>query len=115
MVNLCNLVYREEVHKEASLLLVGDWVTCAVPSLVDEIVFGLLPRFILQRKSQKTAIRLSLTVSKSVLAAHHPLLSAMKEFVKNKGTVHKTFISEFQFFPFLQVISLLPYRRRYMQ
>lgn len=77
---------REEVHKEASLLLVGDWVTCAVPSLVDEIVFGLLPRLLLQRKSQKTAIQLSLTVSKSVLAAQHSLLSGMKEFVKNKGT-----------------------------
>jgi len=74
----------EEVHKEASLLLVGDWVTCAVPSLVDEIVFGLLPRLLLQRKSQKTAIQLSLTVSKSVLAAQHRLLSGMKEFVKNK-------------------------------
>lgn len=77
---------REEVHKEASFLLVGDWVTCAVPSLVDEIVFGLLPRLLLQRKSQKTAIQLSLTVSKSVLAAQHRLLSGMKEFVKNKGT-----------------------------
>lgn len=77
---------REEVHKEASLLLVGDWVTCAVPSLADEIVFGLLPRLLLQHKSQKTAIQLSLTVSKSVLAAQHRLLSGMKEFVKNKGT-----------------------------
>ena len=78
--------YREEVHKSASLLLVGDWVTCAVPSLVDEIVFGLLPRLLLQPKCQKIAIQLSLSVSKSALAAQHSLLSGMKEFVKNKGT-----------------------------
>lgn len=80
------LIYREEVHKEASLLLVGDWVACTVPSLVDEIVFGLLPHLLLQRKSQKMAIQLSLTVSKSVLGAQHTLLSGMKEFVKKKGT-----------------------------
>lgn len=80
------LFYRIEVNKAASLLLVGDWVTCAVPSLVDEIMFGLLPRLLLQRKSHKSAIQLSLTVSKSVFAAQHPLLSGMKEFVQNKGT-----------------------------
>lgn len=57
-----------------------------VPSLVDEIVFGLLPRFFCQPMSQKMAIQLSLTVSKSVLAAQHPLLTGMKEFVKSKGT-----------------------------
>ena len=73
-----------------------------MPSLLDEIAFGLLPRFFLQRKSQKTAIQLSLTVSKSVLAAQHPLLSGMKEFVKNKGTVQCTYninfrISDFSF------------------
>jgi len=86
------LFSREEVNKEASLLLVGDWVTCAVPSLVDEIAFGLLPRLFLQRKSQKSGIQLSLTVSKSVLAAQHPLLSGMKELVKNKGSTYNIYL-----------------------
>ena len=79
-------------------MLVGDWVTCVVPSLVDEIVFGLLPRFFGQSKSQKMAIQLSFTVSKSVLAAQHPLLTGMKEFVKSKGTCSKQSIHVFIFF-----------------
>ncbi|KAJ7330602.1 HEAT repeat-containing protein 1 [Desmophyllum pertusum] len=74
----------DEVRKEASLLLVGDWVNGAASSLVNKIVFGLLPRLLLYPKSQKTAIQLSSTVSKSALATKHTLLSGMKEFVKKK-------------------------------
>ncbi|XP_078352830.1 HEAT repeat-containing protein 1-like isoform X2 [Oculina patagonica] len=69
----------EEVHKEASLLLAGDWVTSALPSLVDEILFGLLPRLLLHRQSQKTGMQLSYIVSKSVLPAQHALLSGMRD------------------------------------
>ena len=80
---------RDKVHKEASLLLVGDWLTSAAPSLVDDIVFGLLPHLLLHRQSQRMGIQLSFTVSKSVLPARHALLSGMKEFVKKKGVQTK--------------------------
>ncbi|PFX20859.1 HEAT repeat-containing protein 1 [Stylophora pistillata] len=74
----------DKVREEASLLLVGDWVTCAVPSLVAEVMFGLLPRLLLHRQSHKMAVQLSLIVSQSELASLHPLLSGMKEFVEKK-------------------------------
>lgn len=70
-------------------MLAGDWVASALPSLVDEIVFGLLPRLLLHRQSQKTGMQLSYIVSKSVLPAQHALLSGMRD-VQRKGIhVHK--------------------------
>ena len=81
------LIHRDEVKEEALLLLVGDWIKSADSTLVDNILFGLLPYFFLYRHSHMTAVRLSVTVSKSVLAAQHPLLSGMKDFVKKKGSM----------------------------
>lgn len=66
-------------------MLVGDWVTCAVPSLVAEVMFGLLPRLLLHRQSHKMAVQLSLIVSQSELASLHPLLTGMEDFVQKKG------------------------------
>lgn len=66
-------------------MLVGDWVTCAVPSLVAEAMFGLLPRLLLHRQSHKMAVQLSLIVSQSELASLHPLLTGMEDFVQKKG------------------------------
>ena len=74
------------MKEEALLLLVGDWIS-ANSTLVDSILFGLLPYFFLYRHSHVTAVHLSVTVSKSVLAAQHPLLSGMKDFVKKKGSL----------------------------
>ncbi|RMX40131.1 hypothetical protein pdam_00002238 [Pocillopora damicornis] len=74
----------DKVREEASLLLVGDWVTCAVPSLVAEVMFGLLPRLLLHRQSHKMAVQLSLIVSQSELASLHPLLTGMEDFVQKK-------------------------------
>ena len=79
------LIHRDEVKEEALLLLVGDWIKSADSTLADSILFGLLPYFFLYRHSHMTAVHLSVTVSKSVLAAQHPLLSGMKDFVKKKG------------------------------
>ena len=73
------------MREEATVLLVGVWVSSAMPSLVDEIVYGLLPHLLLHRQSHKMAVQLSLIVGKSVLASQHPLLTGMKEFVKQKG------------------------------
>ena len=75
------------MKEEALLLLVGDWIKSADLTLADSILFGLLPYFFLYRHSHMTAVRLSVTVSKSVLAAQHPLLSGMKDFVKKKGSL----------------------------
>jgi len=80
------LFCRREVQEEALLLLVGDWVNSADPSLVDTIVFGLLSHCVLHHQSHTVAVPLSITISKSVLAAKHPLLSGMKNFVKKQGT-----------------------------
>ena len=81
------LIDRDEVKEEALLFLVGDWIKSADSTLADNILFGLLPYFFLYRHSHMTAVHLSVTVSKSVLAAQHPLLSGMKDFVKKKGIV----------------------------
>lgn len=81
------LIHRDEVKDQALLLLVGDWIKSADSTLVDNILFGLLPYFFLYRHSHMMAVRLSVTVSKSVLAAQHPLLSGMKDFVKKKGSL----------------------------
>ena len=81
------LIHRDEVKEEALLLLVGDWIKSADSTLADSILFGLLPYFFLYRHSHMTAVHLSVTVSKSVLAAQHPLLSGMKDFVKKKGSM----------------------------
>ena len=81
------LIHRDEVKVEALLLLVGDWIKSADSTLADSILFGLLPYFFLYRHSHMTAVHLSVTVSKSVLAAQHPLLSGMKDFVKKKGSL----------------------------
>ena len=81
------LIDRDEVKEEALLLLVGDWIKSADSTLADSILFSLLPYFFLYRHSHMTAVRLSVTVSKSVLAAQHPLLFGMKDFVKKKGSL----------------------------
>ena len=87
------------MREESLLLLVGDWVNSADTSLVDKIVSGLLPYFFLNRQSHSTAIQLSVTVSKSVLAAQHPLLSGMKDFVRKKGnTLQECTISRLKTF-----------------
>lgn len=75
------------MRDEALLLLVGNSVHSADPLLVDRIVFGLLPHCVLHHKSHTVAVPLSVTISKSVLAAQHPLLTGMKNFVKKKGTL----------------------------
>ncbi|XP_029184672.2 HEAT repeat-containing protein 1-like isoform X2 [Acropora millepora] len=74
----------EEVRNEALILLVGDWINSADCSLVDRIVFGLLPFLILNQRSKAVAIPMLRTISGSVLASKHVLLHGMKNYVKRK-------------------------------
>ena len=75
------------MQNDALLLLVGDWISSADSPLVDRIVFGLLPFFLLNQHSKAIAIPLSKNISESVLASQHALLSGMKNFVKRKGKI----------------------------
>lgn len=75
------------MQNEALLLLVGDWIDSADCSLVDRIVFGLLPFLVLNQRSKAVAIPMLRTISGSVLASKHVLLHGMKNFVKRKGKI----------------------------
>ena len=74
---------------EALSLLVGEWANSADQSLVDKIVFDLLPLCVLHFHSTTVAVPLSLTISRSVLAAKHLLLSGLKDFTNKQGTQYK--------------------------
>ena len=75
------------MRNEALLLLVGDWINSADCSLVDRIVFGLLPFLILNQRSKAVAIPMLKTISGSALASKHVLLHGMKNYVKRKGKI----------------------------
>lgn len=75
------------MQNEALLLLVGDWIDSADCSIVDRIVFGLLPFLVLNQRSKAVAIPMLRTISGSVLASKHVLLHGMKNFVKRKGKI----------------------------
>ena len=60
-------------------------MTCAVPSLTDQVVFGLLPFLFLHQHSQEMVLSLLVTVSNSALESQHPLLCGVKNVVKTKG------------------------------
>ena len=96
------------MRNETLILLVGDWINSADCSLVDRIVFGLLPFLILNQRSKAVTIPMLRTISGSVLASKHVLLHGMKNYVKRKGKIIIMHTLYVHFFNFMRILVKTP-------